>query len=266
MQLTHWQGEPVSVWEAVWGVPTVEAWSTLSSTNDRGRELARNGAAAWSVVVAEHQTAGRGRVGRRWTTEAGSALTLSVVLRPRSPAQAGLLPLLTGVAVARAIEHLDPAGVRVGLKWPNDVWLGRGKLAGILCEAVGDAVVVGVGINLRRPAEGYPVAIRDRVADLESSTSRPWRAAALAGALIAELRRRCAESPVRFEGDVAEAWAERDILKGCAVRIGEVDGVALGLAPDGALNIQRADGTVAAVRAGHVEWSPPDTPRSTTGS
>lgn len=266
MRATHWQGEPVSVWEAVWGVPLVEAWSELESTNDRARTLARSGTPAWTVVVADHQTAGRGRVGRRWSTPPGTALTTSIVLRPRSPAHAGLLPLLTGVAVARAVDRLQPGGVPVGLKWPNDVWLDGGKLAGILCESVGEAVVVGVGLNLRPPAEAVPDPDRARAADLETATGRPWRASALLGALIAELRRCGSVPPLRFEGAVAREWADRDILRGRRVRVGAVEGVALGPAADGALKIRRANGVVTAVRAGHVEWSPEDTPPSTNGS
>ncbi|MEK9500439.1 biotin--[acetyl-CoA-carboxylase] ligase [Gemmatimonadota bacterium DH-20] len=266
MRATHWQGEPVSVWEAVWGVPLVEAWSELGSTNDRARTLARAGTPAWTVVVADHQTSGRGRVGRRWITPAGTALTASIVLRPRSHAHAGLLPLLTGVAVARAIDRLEPGGVAVGLKWPNDVWLAGGKLAGILCEAVGEAVVVGVGLNLRPAPDAEPDPDRNGASDLESATGRPWRAGALLGALIAELRRCCAVPRVRFEGAVAREWADRDILRGRRVRIGAVEGVALGPGADGALKVRRPDGAVTAVRAGHVEWSPDEPPPSTNGS
>lgn len=269
MQATHWQGEPVAVWEAVWGVPRVEAWTTLASTNERARELARAGAPAWTVVVADHQTAGRGRAGRRWQSPPGCGLLVSVLLRPTVVAHAGLLPLLTGVAMAQAIEHTHSSGAAVRLKWPNDLWIGGGKCGGILCEAAAEAVVVGVGVNLRdAPAGGSapgasagPRAPESGpVTSLEGVTGRGWSPSALLGAFLAELRRRATVLPPRFDGAAAAEWAARDLLAGRAVRVGAVEGVADGVGADGALRVRRADGAITAVRAGHVEWTPPSPP------
>ncbi len=131
-----------------WSVEVVEA---APSTNALVAERARSGAAGEGlVVVAEHQTAGRGRLDRTWETPAWSALTLSVLLVPRAePADWPWLPLLTGYAAARALRQL---GAEVSLKWPNDVLLNDRKLAGILTERVdtpaGPAVVTGIGINV----------------------------------------------------------------------------------------------------------------------
>ena len=131
-----------------WSVEVVEA---APSTNALVAERARSGAAGEGlVVVAEHQTAGRGRLDRTWETPARSALTLSVLLVPRAePADWPWLPLLTGYAAARALRQL---GAEVSLKWPNDVLLNDRKLAGILTERVdtpaGPAVVTGIGINV----------------------------------------------------------------------------------------------------------------------
>lgn len=257
--LTHWEGEPVSVREAVWGVPRVEAWASLSSTNDRGRELALDGTPAWTVVIAEHQSAGRGRAGRSWQSGRGAGLWTSLVLRPRSPAQGALLPLLTGIALARALEA-DPGagGATVGLKWPNDVWLRGRKVAGVLCEAAEGAVVVGVGVNLRPPPGGYHSEHRGRAGDLEGVTGRPWSASRLLAGLLRELRRLQDPPVLRFDGPVARAWSRRDILRGRTVRVGDVVGRAAGVAPDGALRVERPDGSVTHVRAGHVDWIPAD--------
>lgn len=243
--------------EAVWGVPRVEVWDELTSTNDRGRELAREGGPAWSVVLTDRQTAGRGRVGRRWESGTGSALTTSILLRPRGAARAGLLPLLTGVAVARAFDRAGSGPTGIQLKWPNDLWLEGGKVGGILCEAAGDSVVVGVGLNLATPPGGFPAAIRGPTVSVQEVTGRVWPAPSVLGAFVAELRLLCTPLPMRFEGAVAEEWAERDLLRGRRVQVGKVDGVAVGLGPDGALRIERPDGTVTSVRAGHVEWTPP---------
>ena len=131
-----------------WSVEIVE---TAPSTNVLVAERARSGAAGEGlVVVAEHQTAGRGRLDRTWETPARSALTMSLLLVPRAAAADWpWIPLLTGYAAARALRQL---GAAVSLKWPNDVLLGDRKLAGILTERVdtpsGPAVVAGVGINV----------------------------------------------------------------------------------------------------------------------
>lgn len=121
------------------------------STNDDVTELARRGAAEGLVLVAEEQTGGRGRLDRGWRSPPRSGLTFSVLLRP-PPAlpvhRRTWLPLLAGLAVQQAVERLG--GVPVRLKWPNDVLLGpdRGKVAGILVQADGGAVVVGIGLNV----------------------------------------------------------------------------------------------------------------------
>jgi len=137
-------------------------WSRLDvvqqtgSTNDDLLTAARAGAAEGTVLVAEHQTRGRGRQGRQWESRTGSALIFSVLLRPAGvpPADRGWLPLLTGVAVARALREV--AGVDAGLKWPNDVLAGGAKLAGILAEQGGEAIVVGVGLNVAATRDELP--------------------------------------------------------------------------------------------------------------
>jgi BirA family biotin operon repressor/biotin-[acetyl-CoA-carboxylase] ligase len=112
------------------------------------------------VLVAEEQTAGRGRLGRTWTSVPGASLTFSVLLRPVTvpPARRGWLPLMAGVAVASAVRSV--AGVGAVLKWPNDVLVGERKLAGILAEQSpdGSAVVIGMGLNVATPAEALPVS------------------------------------------------------------------------------------------------------------
>jgi len=138
-----------------WSVEVVE---TAPSTNVLVGERARSGAGEGLVVVAEHQTAGRGRLDRTWETPARSALTLSVLLRPRAPAADWpWLPLLAGYAASLAVRHF---GVPATLKWPNDVLVDDRKLAGILTERIETpdraAVVVGIGINVGMTREELP--------------------------------------------------------------------------------------------------------------
>jgi BirA family transcriptional regulator, biotin operon repressor / biotin---[acetyl-CoA-carboxylase] ligase len=136
----------------LWSAVTVVA--ETGSTNEDLIGAARAGAAEGTVLVAERQTRGRGRLGRPWLSEPGAALTFSVLLRPGAvPAAArGWLPLLTGVAVAAAVRART--GLDVRLKWPNDVLAGTGKLAGILAEQSGEAIVVGTGLNVLASPDG----------------------------------------------------------------------------------------------------------------
>lgn len=134
--------------------------STGSTNTDLLDRAADPGAAEGQVLVAEEQTAGRGRLGRSWSSVPGASLTFSVLLRPDPvpSARRGWLPLLAGVAVASAVRSV--AGVDAMLKWPNDVLAGGGKLAGILAEQSPDAsaVVIGTGLNVAAPVEALPVS------------------------------------------------------------------------------------------------------------
>src|SRR5258708_9812718 len=121
----------------------IEYATSLPSTQDRGRELGRAGTAM--LVVADQQTGGHGRGDKTWLSEPGASLLASWVFRP-TPAQPALFALLAGVAVARALATFGVADA--GLKWPNDVWLAGGKVAGCLAHGAADHVVIGIGINV----------------------------------------------------------------------------------------------------------------------
>jgi BirA family biotin operon repressor/biotin-[acetyl-CoA-carboxylase] ligase len=123
-------------------------FAEVDSTNRLAADLARGGAPDGVVVGADHQTAGRGRRGRTWESQPGAALLVSVVLRPSPP----LVTLAAGLAAADACQAT--AGVRADLKWPNDILVGEAKVGGILAELVGDAAVVGLGLNLGWAPEG----------------------------------------------------------------------------------------------------------------
>ncbi|HEY8045594.1 MAG TPA: biotin--[acetyl-CoA-carboxylase] ligase [Streptosporangiaceae bacterium] len=142
---------PGGLWREIRVIPET------GSTNAVLLGEARAGAAEGLVLVAESQTAGRGRLGRSWSSPPRAALTCSVLLRPAGvpPPARAWLPLLTGIAVAAALRA--EAGVAAGLKWPNDVLVGDRKVAGILAEAHGDAVVAGVGLNVTLTRAELPV-------------------------------------------------------------------------------------------------------------
>jgi BirA family biotin operon repressor/biotin-[acetyl-CoA-carboxylase] ligase len=156
----------------------------VDSTNRVALDLARSGAPEGVVVVAGSQTAGRGRRGRTWEAAPGSSLLTSVLLRPElEAARLHLAVAVVSLAAADACEEVS--GFRPGVKWPNDLVVGDRKLAGVLAEVEGDAVVVGVGLNLSSTASWPPGAV-----SAEEVAARPVAVDALLDALLAALGRR----------------------------------------------------------------------------
>ncbi len=149
------------------------------STNTRAMELAGKGSEHASIVCADAQTSGRGRLGRKWESPPGVNLYLSLLLRPPvDPAQTPALTLVTAVALADAIEDLS--GLRVALKWPNDLLIEGRKVAGILAEMSADPdrlryVVIGVGLNVNANASSFPVALREKAASLSMLAGKAFR-------------------------------------------------------------------------------------------
>jgi BirA family biotin operon repressor/biotin-[acetyl-CoA-carboxylase] ligase len=140
---------PDSLWREI------EVVESTGSTNADLLARAQQSEPEGTVLAAEEQRAGRGRMGRAWTSPPRAALTFSLLLKPAvPPARRGWLPLLTGVAVAEAVTKAT--GVETGLKWPNDLLAADAKLAGILAEAAGDAVVVGIGLNVSTEPAEFP--------------------------------------------------------------------------------------------------------------
>lgn len=132
----------------------VRHYESLGSTNDEARRLAAAGAAHGTVVHADEQTAGRGRLARRWFSPPGN-LYVSIILRPETPAARFLeLGFVAALAVADAVDALLPSHTRASLKWPNDVLVRDGKIAGILPEQDGDAIILGIGVNVLHAPEG----------------------------------------------------------------------------------------------------------------
>ncbi|MDP2954789.1 MAG: biotin--[acetyl-CoA-carboxylase] ligase [Longimicrobiales bacterium] len=249
--LTHWDGEPVGVWARVWRADVVEAHDVVGSTNDRLRELAALGAGPFSVVVAEEQTAGRGRAGSSWHSPPGAGLWISTLLPSEEPVMP-YLPLLVGLAAARAAERACP-GVRVGIKWPNDLEIGGRKTGGILCEHGHGAVVAGIGLNVRLPAAGLPAELAARATSLESSAPGRVSLGTLATALLHELREIVPHRPCPLSPALHEELERRDVLRDRPVmteRAGE--GTARGIAADGALWVERPDRERVRVVAGSV--------------
>ena len=223
-------------------------WSETSpSTQDvlRDAELAEG-----AVAVTEHQTAGRGRAGRRWEDAPGTALLLSVLLRPPDPVGAPQLSLVCALAVAEAVEATT--GLAAKVKWPNDVLVDGRKVAGILLEGHEGAVVCGIGVNVSQSEETLPRDTRTRPASLGGLTGREQDRAAL---LVLLLERLEARYDIWLEGGLAPLLPEldrRNALRGREVRVGEHAGTAGPIAGDGRLSLPRPDGTTVLVASGEV--------------
>jgi BirA family biotin operon repressor/biotin-[acetyl-CoA-carboxylase] ligase len=241
---------------------------SIGSTNDVAAGLAANGDAEGALVIADAQTAGRGRRGHTWFSPPGSGLYVSLVLAPakaqHSTARAvSLLTLMAGVALAEAIERIT--GLRADIKWPNDLLAGRRKLAGILAEAVArpgggtgvGEVVLGYGVNVSPAA--YPPELSDRATSLESELGRAVDPAMLTAETVAAIAERYGDLlACRFDA-ILDAWRERSpASRGAPVSWdsphGVRSGVTEGIDEQGALLV-RSGSRVERIVAGEVRWA-----------
>ncbi len=227
---------------------------SLDSTNLEALRLAERGAPLGSVVLADTQTAGRGRLGRSWADLPGRCLLMSVLLGPPAEA-AGLLTATAALAAAEAIEALS--GLPVAIKWPNDLMLGEGKAGGVLAEGpVGGPIAVGIGLNVNGAPDDLPGGLRGRATFVSHEAGREVEV----GALAEELARRLDRVYHLLVAGQAEALvagiAARDRLAGRRVRarVGSrmVTGEAVRWLDDGRLLMRDDDGRQITLEAGEV--------------
>lgn len=254
-----WEGLPSDDLARRWSAPAALVYQTLGSTNDVARRVAAEGARPGTVILAEEQTAGRGRAGRSWSSPPGTGLWFSVIATPLGDAAPPLLPLRVGLAVAAALDGLL-SGAKVGIKWPNDLCVEERKLGGILCEATWEgsragAVVAGVGLNILQSAEAFPPEIRGGATSLAIEARRPVARLDIADRVV----------PAVLGAVVAGATLDavglnaRDLLRGHRVAVSDpmtgrsiVAGVAEGIGGDGALLVRDARGAVQRIASGTV--------------
>ena len=231
----------------------------VDSTQNVARARADAGAPEGTVVWAEHQTRGRGRLGRAWADEPGCALLISIILRPAAAVpHLPQISLLAGVAVAEALR--EESGLPVALAWPNDLLLHGRKVAGILAESSASreesaVVILGIGVNVNQTR--FPDDLAARATSLALETGRQFDREKLLGTVMRHLegwyRRWQAEgfAPIR------EAWRQGSGTLGQHVTIEEgIGGIAVDLAQDGALIVQTDSGGTVRVLAGDLQGGP----------
>jgi BirA family biotin operon repressor/biotin-[acetyl-CoA-carboxylase] ligase len=227
----------------------LHCFDELPSTSDHLKELAERDAVHGEVVVAECQTAGRGRRGRGWSSPAGRNLYLSVLLRPQLPPQRA--PELTLVAAVAVCDACRQAGVEATIKWPNDVLAGGRKLAGILTELSAEPdqvhwVVLGLGVNLNATEDDLPEELREGATSLALERGEQVPRALFAAALLSILEKWVERHAAGGFAPIRSAWRERSSTLGQLVRVeadgGEITGVAEDVDETGALLVRHAGG------------------------
>ncbi len=235
----------------------IQCFDTLPSTNTLAKELAKQGAPHGTVLIADHQTSGRGRLGRTFHSPGGTGIYMSVILRPNCPPEE--LMHLTCAAGAAMCDAVDAAvGIRPGIKWINDlVWQSR-KLGGILTELVFtptgalDSAVVGIGINCTQGADNFPPEIRQIACSLAAAVGQPVDRALVAAQMILALERM---DPTRREA-ILQAYRADCVTLGKPVQLlcgdSHRDAVALDIDAQGALVVKLPDGSIQAINSGEV--------------
>ena len=236
-------------------------FDSIDSTNTRAKELAEAGAPQGTVLIADHQTGGRGRLGRSFLSPSGTGVYLSVILRPDCP-PARLMHLTCAAAVAMCDAVERSAGICPGIKWTNDLVYGGKKLAGILTElrlspkGLVEYAVVGVGINCCQQAGDFPEELRDMAGSLSMAAGAPIDRAKVAAAMIHSLCEMDRKLLTEKEA-IMDSYRRRCITLGREVSLLKADGsvrygTALSVDEEGALVVRFTDGHTEAVNSGEI--------------
>jgi BirA family biotin operon repressor/biotin-[acetyl-CoA-carboxylase] ligase len=234
----------------------IRLYESVTSTNSVAKELAQTGAPSGTVVIAEEQTAGKGRKGREFFSPLGGVY-LSLILRlDLGESEVLLLTTGTAVAAARAIE--ESCGIQVRIKWVNDLYLDGKKVAGILAEANASFVIIGIGVNLKLGADGFPSDLADKAGVLMGSGAEASRNR-LAGALIGHIRRMAAglgDSTGIYAEELLKEVRQRSCVLGREVAVEGYPSVSSGKAIEidehGFLVVEDSDGGRHTLNSGEI--------------
>jgi BirA family transcriptional regulator, biotin operon repressor / biotin---[acetyl-CoA-carboxylase] ligase len=239
--------------------PKILRFESLPSTNNEVARLAAQGAEEGLAVVAEEQTAGRGRLHRTWVSPRGAGLYFSILLRPKIALEGWpLVTFAAALAVADALQ--ESCGLVTDIKWPNDLLAGDRKICGILAEVIetdsGKGIVLGIGINLTN--EAFPEELTGRAISVAGATGRRPEREAILAALLQGLSRWYSLLHEELGAErMLAAWTSRSsYAEGKLVKVVNGDetitGVTRGIEPDGALRLETVKGATTIVRAGDV--------------
>lgn len=233
---------------------------SVASTQEAAKALAEQDAPEGTAVMAEEQTAGRGRQGRKWHSPKGKGIWMSVVLRPSIPLQATpQLTILAGAAVCAAIRRMT--GVETGIKWPNDLLVRGRKLCGILLESsVGPGglqyTIAGIGISANLEAGDYPAELGEVATSLLIESGGPVDRERLAMEVLAELQKRYGQFLEEGLPPIAALWEDMSVTLGRTIVYrtpeGPREGTAVGLAGDGGLLVREHGGNLIHLCTGEI--------------
>lgn len=237
-------------------------FASIGSTNDEALAWASSGAPDFSLIVADEQTSGRGRMGRSWFTPPGAALALSLILHP-TPAERERIGLFSGLGALALVDALRSFGIAAQVKWPNDVLIRRKKTAGILVETVWlgmdvESVILGIGVNVHPESVPPPEGLTYPATCIHAESPHPIPRITLLQSLLEAIRRRRAalqtesflrdwESALAFRGESARVWINQEQT---------LTGTILGLESDGSLRLGLPDGLTNIIRFGEVHLRP----------
>ncbi|TYP77728.1 biotin--[acetyl-CoA-carboxylase] ligase [Paenibacillus methanolicus] len=232
-------------------VSGIKLYESVDSTQNLAHKLAEEGADEGTLVIAEQQTSGRGRMGRSWVSPAGKGVYMSMVLRPNLPLQfAPQLTLLTAVALCRALKELVPA--EIGIKWPNDLLIGGKKISGILLESSAEDerirhVIMGIGISVNLTEEDYPADLAEIATSLRIASGETVDRADVIGAFVKQFEHLYRLYLREGFATIQSLWEALAVTLHKPAKLmtpgGAVEGVPISLTDSGALLVRLADGT-----------------------
>ncbi|RJE90075.1 biotin--[acetyl-CoA-carboxylase] ligase [Paenibacillus sp. 1011MAR3C5] len=233
----------------------VHYYEQVKSTQDSARELAESGAPEGTLVLAEEQTGGRGRMGRGWVSPQGKGIWMSMVMQPHVPIHcAPQLTLLTAVALCRSLRRMT--GLPIGIKWPNDLLIRGKKISGILLESAAEDerlkyIVAGVGISVNLSEGDYPEELLAKATSLRIEAGQPFNRSEIVTQFLQEWETLYDLFLQEGFSAIAALWESLSVSIGQKVRLitpqGELEGTPVGLEESGAIRIERADGSLVAI-------------------
>lgn len=259
-----WEGRTAAQWSRRLSVPTVEVHARIGSTSDRARAVARAGSPLPALVLADRQSAGRGRRGRHWISDTPLGLWFTVA-RAWGGGEVGALSLRVGLAAARAVEVVA-RGLRVDVKWPNDLFVNGRKLGGILCERADGIVLAGIGLNVNHDRRDLPLGLAPPPTSVFLESGRKTQRGRLLDAFMETLADVWASPGASIPPAELRALEARSALRDCML---SVDGAvrrpsgrprtarglvatATGLHPDGTLGLKDQGGRRLTLIAGSI--------------